>query len=120
MLRGEMSPLRKYVCDQAFARLDADRKGYINVSQLRAAYDPSLRTEYLSGSCAVDHLFQEDLNAGFDGSQRMDAITRDDFRTYWATRGATIDDDKVFGLLVFSTFGKTTKRRDGGYRVGWA
>ncbi|KAJ3035193.1 hypothetical protein HDV00_004262 [Rhizophlyctis rosea] len=119
---GEMDSRRNYVCDQSFAKLDKEGKGYITVRDLRAAFDPSVRTDWSSGAKSREQVFREELDAGFDGMQR---ITREDYRTYWHNRGATIEDDKAFSMLVFTTF--PTKYRHGCYRswregpsVGWA
>ncbi|KND01825.1 uncharacterized protein SPPG_03615 [Spizellomyces punctatus DAOM BR117] len=103
-LRGDMDPLRRYVSDQAFARLDTPKRGFIDIHQLRAAFDCTRFTEWLSGEKSRDRLFEEELEAGFDGSERMDQITKEMFRLYWANRGATIEDDNVFSYMVFTTF----------------
>ena len=34
----------------------------------------------------------------------MDKITREDYRDYWRNRGAMVDDDKAFAMLVHTTF----------------
>ncbi|KAJ3036682.1 hypothetical protein HK097_003773 [Rhizophlyctis rosea] len=124
ILRGPLTPFRTRICDQSFDKLVTDGKGFITIRDLYKAFDPSKRTDWLSGAKGRDEVFKEEAEGGFDGGQSMDKITREDYRSYWQNRSATIEDDKAFAMLVYTTF--PVKYRHGAFRawregpcVGW-
>ncbi|KAI9101345.1 hypothetical protein DFS34DRAFT_467142 [Phlyctochytrium arcticum] len=103
-LVGPKDPLRSFMSDQAFQKLDIHKKGYITLSDLQSAYNPSTDSGYRNGTRTKPQSFQSLIQNGFDGSERMDRITLRDFRRFWGYRGCTVLDDRVFGGLVFETF----------------
>ncbi|KAJ3361504.1 hypothetical protein GGF32_007262 [Allomyces javanicus] len=96
MLRArEPSERRIKIVDQAFRRLDPLGEGVVARDVLRRAYHAvvpkSSRTRAATASGS------EDIAAYFD-----EMVTRDDFQTFYADLGSTIDDDNYFVLMVWT------------------
>ncbi|KNE55050.1 hypothetical protein AMAG_00987 [Allomyces macrogynus ATCC 38327] len=96
MLRArEPSERRIKIVDQAFRRLDPLGEGVVAREVLRRAYHAVVPNS--SRTRAATASGNEDIAAYFD-----ETVTRDDFQTFYADLGSTIDDDNYFVLMVWT------------------
>ncbi|KAJ3371741.1 hypothetical protein GGF31_002720 [Allomyces arbusculus] len=96
MLRArEPSERRIKIVDQAFRRLDPLGEGVVAREVLRRAYHAVVPNSSRTRSATASG--NEDIAAYFD-----ETVTRDDFQTFYADLGSTIDDDNYFVLMVWT------------------
>jgi len=88
-VRGPMSPYRKSIVVKAFAKLDKDGNGYIDINDLKGVYNASKHPDVLSGKKTEDQILQEWLET-FEVHHSMRTngapdhiVTKEEFDKYY-------------------------------------
>ena len=98
-LRGDMSPSRKALVDEAFSRLDKTGDGYVTADDLARAYDVSALPDVASGRMSPRDALERFLSQ-WDGGVHDGIVTREEFEDYYSSLSATIDNDNYFELMM--------------------
>jgi Ca2+-binding EF-hand superfamily protein len=125
-IRGEMSPQRKRVVMQAFAKLDKDNNGWIDINDVRGVYNASKHPDVVSGKKTEEQILQEFLET-FETAHAMRnnnapdyVVTKEEFTEYYNNISISIDDDMYFQLMMNNAWRLTEESRKGLGTKGWA
>ena len=106
MMRGDLSPLRVQLVKKAFAKLDRDGSGVVDINDIRGVYNASKHPDVVSGKKTEDQVFKEFLETFemhhniHNGTQADGSITLDEFVEYYTNISASIDNDEYFALMM--------------------
>lgn len=105
-IRGPMNSNRKKIVAQAFAKLDKDGNGYVDINDIRGVYSAAKHPEVLSGKKTEQQVLQEFLET-FETAHNMrnnnapdHIVTKDEFDEYYNNVSASIDRDDYFALMM--------------------
>eukprot|EP00742_Colponemidia_sp_Colp-10_P002262 GILJ01002416.1.p1 GENE.GILJ01002416.1~~GILJ01002416.1.p1 ORF type:complete len:691 (-),score=124.49 GILJ01002416.1:1155-3227(-) len=103
--RGPLNPARLVFVRAAFARLDVQKRGFIDVSDMRFLYDTRRHPEVRSGKKTGEQVLAEFLetftmNRQIQNIDHESKVTFDEFAEYYANVSASIDDDSYFELMM--------------------
>jgi len=105
-LRSKMSEQRRELTEQAFAHMDADGSGELEVSDLKDKYDTSHHAKILDGSMTHEEVLAEFIKA-FEGENGdgNSVITPEEWMDYHAGLSSNIDEDDAFGMMMAHNWG---------------
>jgi Ca2+-binding EF-hand superfamily protein len=125
-IRGEMNPQRKRLTMQAFAKLDKDNNGWIDINDVRGIYNASKHPDVVSGKKTEEQILQEFLET-FETAHNMRnnnapdyVVTKEEFVEYYNNISISIDDDMYFQLMMNNAWKLTEESRKGMGTKGWA
>lgn len=100
-IRGDLSPARLRVVNQAFDKFDRSGNGVVNLEDLTGWYDASQHPEVKAGKRSPESVLTEFLNS-FEGTRGSidGVVTRDEFIDYYSNLSAFIDTDVYFTTVV--------------------
>jgi len=99
-VRGPLNPRRRSLVLLAFERLDRDKSGTLETSDLEGLYDASKHPDVISGKKTSAEVLREFLDTFDSPSQKDGKVTTDEFCEYYATLSASIDEDDYFELMI--------------------
>lgn len=117
MSRDELTARRKNMVEKAFAMLDRDKSGQVNIQDLSkqmvfvtmmllvGVYDVSMNPEYIEGRKTKDQILVDFLN-NFDGAKgnKDGIITKDEFFDYYTDLSTSLPSDEYFVRMMESTW----------------
>merc|ERR1711998_444791 len=105
-LRGQMNDMRRELCEQAFAAMDADGSGELDLPDVVSKYNTSKHEKVISGEWTHEQACEEFLMAfeGEDGN-RDGKVTMQEFMDYNSAFSSNIDEDDAFGMMMASNWG---------------
>lgn len=103
-VRGPMPERRKAITMQAFAVMDADHNGVLEVADLIDRYDSSQHPAVLSGTKTERQVLKEFLQNFELGDMKDGKVTPAEWCSYYDTISASIDDDDYFELMMRNCF----------------
>jgi Ca2+-binding EF-hand superfamily protein len=122
-VRGPMNPNRKAIVAKAFAVLDKDKGGFVDINDIRGVYNASKHPDVLAGKKTEQQILQEFLET-FETAHNMrnnDApdhiVTKAEFEEYYNNISASIDRDDYFELMMNSAWNLDGSRVT---KKGWA
>lgn len=91
--------------NKAFAMLDRDGSGQINIGDISGIYDVSMNPEFLEGRKSRDQILAEFLN-NFDGARgdNNGVVTRQEFVDYYTDLSMSTPSDEYFVRMMESTW----------------
>lgn len=95
-----MNARRAALVHQAFAILDTDKSGFVDVDDIVDKYDASRHPDVISGKATADDVYRDFLDVFEVGGDRDGKVSKREFDEYYATVSATIDDDDYFELMI--------------------
>ena len=105
-IRGPMNQNRKRIVAKAFAVLDKDGGGFIDINDIRGVYTADRHPDVQSGKKTEQQILQEFLET-FETAHNMrnnDApdhvVTKEEFEEYYNNVSASIDNDDYFALMM--------------------
>ena len=111
---------------KAFDKLDADKSGALEPSDIKGIYDASKHPEVKKGKMTADQALSDfletfeahrALSKGDAQSQKKDGkVTLNEFMDYYSNVSASIDDDAYFELMITQAWNLDNKT----YGKGWA
>jgi Ca2+-binding EF-hand superfamily protein len=99
-LRTGMSFSRKQIVRRAFNLLDADKSGFITVSDILQFYDTTSHPGVLSGKMTPEEAAGEMLSTFEKGGEVDGIVTWKEFLDYYRGMSVAIEDDKYFELMM--------------------
>ena len=125
-IRGEMNPARKRIVMQAFAKLDKDNNGWIDINDVRGVYNASKHPDVVAGKKTEEQILQEFLET-FETAHAMRnnnapdyVVTKEEFTEYYNNISVSIDDDMYFQLMMNNAWKLTEESRKGMGTKGWS
>jgi len=110
-----MNPKRKALVDKAFDRLDLDKSGVVESSDIRGIYNPSKHPAVIEGRKTEEQVLQEFLET-FElhhnlkaGTEKDYKVTREEFHEYYNNVSACIDDDDYFEAMMNNAWNLSDK-----------
>ena len=105
-IRGPMNQNRKRIVAKAYAILDKDGSGFIDINDIRGVYTADRHPDVMSGKKTEQQILQEFLET-FETAHNMrnnDApdhvVTKEEFEEYYNNVSASIDNDDYFALMM--------------------
>jgi len=104
-LRDELTERRKVMVNKAFAMLDRDGSGQINIQDITGIYDVSMNPEFLEGRKTRDEILQDFLN-NFDGAKGNNdgIVTMQEWTDYYTDLSMSTPSDEYFVRMMESTW----------------
>jgi len=104
-LRDELTPRRKAMVNKAFAMMDRDGSGVINIDDIGAIYDVSMNPEFLEGRKTREEILHDFLN-NFDGARGNNdgAVTKQEWDDYYTDLSMSTPSDEYFVRMMESTW----------------
>jgi hypothetical protein len=110
VIRGPMNPARKAIVAKAFAKMDADGNGYLDINDIKGVYSASKHPDVISGKKSEQQILQEFLET-FEAAHNMrnntapdHIVTKEEFDEYYNNISASIDRDDYFQLMMNSAW----------------
>lgn len=125
-IRGEMNDFRKNFCKKAYAIMDSDHSGELDINDIRQTYNAKQHPDVKSGKKTEDEILGEFLDtfedhfASIKGHEdaRDGKITLEEWFEYYNNVSMSIDEDKYFEAMMNSTWNlkgdRVTKKGWGG------
>lgn len=111
---------------QAYAALDRDGNGWVDIKDIKGVYNASRHPDVISGKKTEDQILQEFLET-FETQHAMRnngtpdyVVTKEEFIEYYNNISASIDDDNYFKLMIENAWKLTKESRQGMGTKGWA
>ncbi len=91
--------------NKAFAMLDRDGSGQINIQDITGIYDVSMNPEFLEGRKTRDEILQDFLN-NFDGAKGNNdgIVTMQEWTDYYTDLSMSTPSDEYFVRMMESTW----------------
>lgn len=102
IIRGDLNSHRRALVDKAFAKLDRDGNGVLEVSDIVGVYNASKHPAVIDGRKTEEQVLGEFLETFethhnlMHNHQRDQKITHEEFVEYYTNISASIDDDLYF------------------------
>jgi len=105
-IRGPMNPARKKIVLQAFAKMDKDGSGMLDINDIRGVYSANKHPDVIAGKKTEQQILNEFLET-FETAHSMrnsntpdHIITKDEWCEYYNNVSSSIDDDAYFALMM--------------------
>jgi len=100
-VRGEMTAPRVAVAKRAFAIMDRDKSGVIDLDDIRGTYSAQSDPRVMKGQLTEDEVLQEFLNV-FEGAggNKDGKVTMDEWLDYYKAVSSSVDTDDYFVEMV--------------------
>ena len=95
-----MKEKRVQLVNQAFALLDKNGNGVVDLDEMKSIYNASKHPAVISGAKTKDMVIQEMLNVFDVGGDVDGSVTRQEFLNYYQTISQNIVDDSFFELMI--------------------
>lgn len=101
MLQGELPPARLALVESAFARLDRDHSGVVDIEDLRGVFNTKKHPEVLEGKKTEEQVLVEFISTmeGMCGD-RDGKLTKEEFIAYYTELSASIPTDTYFVAMM--------------------
>ena len=105
-LRDELNERRSAMVAKAFAIMDRDNSGQINVSDVAHIYDVTCHKDFIEGTKTKEEIIGEFLD-GFDGAKGNNdgVVSREEWFDYYTDLGISLPSDDYFVQMMESTWG---------------
>jgi len=121
VIRGPMNANRKAYVAKAFAKLDRDGNGYVDINDITGVYSAKTHPDVISGKKTEQQILLEFLET-FETAHNMrnntapdHIVTKEEFEEYYNNVSASIDDDDYFALMMTNAWNLDNKT----YQKGW-
>ncbi len=103
-VRGAMPPRRRELVRQAFAKLDPEGKGAVDMDVVARLYNTKNHPDVRAGRRSEREVLEEFLDTfGVrDGTKRT--ISADDYEDYYEKISAACEDDNYFQLMMWNSW----------------
>lgn len=103
---GNMNEYRQQICLRAFDKMDKDRSGVIDISDILGVYDASKHPDVIAGKKDEDEILFEFLDT-FEqhhspnpDDRRDGKVSKDEWLAYYNSVSMSIDRDDYFALMM--------------------
>ena len=110
-----MNPFRQKIARAAFAKLDKDGSGVIDINDIRGVYSAKQHPDVRSGKKTEDEVLGEFLETfehhhSLGGGGKDRRVTMEEFLEYYNNVSASIDNDQYFELMMNSAWNLDNSR----------
>jgi len=105
-IRGPMNARREKMVDLAFAKLDKDGNGYVDINDLTGVYNGKFHPDVIAGKKTERQVLSEWLST-FDQHHNMRTqstpdhiVVREEFLEYYNNISCSIDNDEYFEVMM--------------------
>lgn len=122
-IRGPMNALRQALAMKAFAIMDRDKSGVIELSDIKGVYNGKFHPDVKSGKKTEDEVLMEFLetfethHSIMTGNAKDSKVTKEEWIEYYNNVSASIDRDDYFELMMNSAWNLDGSRVD---KKAWA
>merc|ERR1719382_646121 len=109
-IRGPMNQNRKRIVAKAFAIMDKDGGGFIDINDIRGVYTADKHPDVIAGKKTEQQILQEFLET-FETAHNMrnnnapdHVVTKEEFEEYYTNVSASIDRDDFFEQMMNSAW----------------
>eukprot|EP01006_Ploeotia_vitrea_P003991 TRINITY_DN113639_c0_g1_i1.p1 TRINITY_DN113639_c0_g1~~TRINITY_DN113639_c0_g1_i1.p1 ORF type:complete len:526 (-),score=309.51 TRINITY_DN113639_c0_g1_i1:124-1653(-) len=102
-IRGRMPPAREEYVNKAFALLDANKNGVLQIDDIQQRYNAAGHPLVLAGKKTEEQVLSEFLNnfeAGSGAGIGDGKVTKKEFKEYYEAVSACVDRDDYFALMM--------------------
>ena len=108
-LRGQLNNRREAVVLQAFDKLDVDKSGVIELSEIKNLYNCKNHRDVKNGKRTEEEIFSEFINTfqmhhNIRAGLRNKRVTKQEFIDYYSCLSSSIPDDDYFVKMVQSAW----------------
>lgn len=91
--------------DKAFAMMDRDQSGQLNIQDIASIYDVSMNPEFLEGRKTRDEILGDFLN-NFDGAKGNNdgVVSKGEWDDYYTDLSMSTPSDEYFVRMMESTW----------------
>lgn len=99
IIRGDLNPQRLAIVKKAYAKLDKDGSGVVDIEDIRDVYNTTKHPDVISGKKTSDQVLVEfletfEMHHNIQNNGRPDGqITQDEFIEYYTNVSASLDND---------------------------
>ena len=118
-IRGQLNPYRRDLILRAYEKLDVDKNGVLEVSDVKHCYNAQAHPDVKQGKKTEDEVLQDfletfevhrSLSKGDDQSKKGDRkVSTNEFLDYYSNVSASIDDDEYFKLMITNAWNLDNK-----------
>jgi Ca2+-binding EF-hand superfamily protein len=115
-VRGEMNEFRKGFCMKAFASMDTDKSGVLDIDDIRQRYNAKKHPDVIAGKKTEDEILYEFLDT-FETHHsdkvedaRDGKVSKSEWIEYYNNVSMSIDDDAYFELMMNSAWNLKNER----------
>ena len=117
-IRGEMNSGRVAICKKAYAIMDSDKSGQLDINDIRQTYNAKQHPDVKAGKKTEDEILNEFLDTFEDhfcdmkgnADARDGKITMQEWLEYYNNVSMSIDNDEYFALMMNNTWNLDGKR----------
>ena len=104
-LRDELTPRRLAMVNKAFAMMDRDGSGVLDINDIASIYDVSMNPEFLEGRKTREEILGDFLN-NFDGARGNNdgKVTKQEWDDYYTDLSMSTPSDEYFVRMMESTW----------------
>lgn len=125
VIRGPMSAARKRVVARAYAKLDKDGSGMVDLNDIRDVYNATKHPDVIAGKKTEQQILLEFLET-FEAAHSMrnqntpdGIVSKEEFEEYYNNISASIDNDEYFSLMMNNAW-NLDGSMDVNKKKGWA
>jgi Ca2+-binding EF-hand superfamily protein len=110
IIKGDLTPNRLALVKKAYAKLDKDGSGVVDINDIKDVYNASRHPDVISGKKTTDQILVEfletfEMHHNVQNGERADGqITEDEFIEYYTNVSASLDNDEYFGIMMNSSW----------------
>lgn len=117
-IRGEMNAGRAAICKKAYAIMDSDKSGQLDINDIRQTYNAKQHPDVKAGKKTEDEVLTEFLDTFEDHfcdmkgheDARDGVITMQEWLEYYNNVSMSIDNDEYFALMMNNTWNLDGKK----------
>lgn len=124
-IRGQLNETRRGILRAAFDKMDIDKSGKLEYSDLKSVYNARNHPDVKKGKKTEEEVIQDfletfevhrSLSKGDAASKKGDGqVTFNEFLDYYSNVSASIDDDEYFKLMITNAWNLNNRN----YSKGW-
>jgi Ca2+-binding EF-hand superfamily protein len=106
IIRGDLTPPRLALVKKAYAKLDKDGSGIVDIDDIRDVYNTSRHPDVMAGKKTSDQVLVEfletfEMHHSIQNGNKADGrVTLDEFIEYYTNISASLDNDEYFAIMM--------------------
>ena len=109
---GEMNQRRQAIVKKAFAVIDSDKSGVLDINDIKGRYNAKKHPDVIAGKQTEEDILYEFLDTfeesysvrNGDSKSRDRSVTVEEFIEYYQNISCSIDNDDYFDLMLTNTW----------------
>jgi Ca2+-binding EF-hand superfamily protein len=124
-IKGEINPFRQSLIKKAFTKLDDNKNGFLEASDVKSVYNAAKHPDVIKKKKTEEEVLQDfletfeahrSMSKNDDKSKLKDGrVTFNEFLDYYSNVSSSIDDDKYFELMITNAWNLDNKTYGKGF-----